>query len=114
MKNLSYLNEYRINVEGYPPGDETCGAFMIPRKRNGALAVIASCEGGWDHVSVSLKTQCPTWEDMQRVKDMFFEDDETVVQFYPKKSKYKNDHPYCLHLWRNQYEGHELPPDWMI
>jgi hypothetical protein len=114
MKNLSHLNEDRIEVSTYPPGDETCGAFMIPRKRNGELRVIASCEGGWDHVSVSLATQCPTWEDMCRIKSMFFEDYETVVQFHPKTSKYVNDHPFCLHLWRNQSQEHELPPDWMI
>ena len=42
------------------------------------------------------------------------EEEETVVQFHPKKSEYVNTHPYCLHLWRRQSEEYELPPKWMI
>lgn len=64
----------------------------------------------WDHVSVSLPTRTPTWEEMCHVKDLFFELNETVVQFHPSIEEYVNNHPYCLHLWRSQTEIHELPP----
>ena len=42
--------------------------------------VIWSFDGGWDHVSVSpyKKTITPSWDDMCRIKDMFFRDDEAV------------------------------------
>ena len=43
-------------------------------------------------------------------QDMFWNDEETVVQYHPKKSEYKNLHPYCLHLWRKCGEDFELPP----
>lgn len=66
---------------------------------------------GWEHVSVSLSYRIPTWDEMVFVKSLFWRDDETVVQFHPKKSVYKNQMPYCLHLWKKIGEEYELPPD---
>ena len=43
---------------------------------------------------------CPTWDEMCAIKDMFFGEDERVMQFHPPKSEYINNHPYCLHLWK--------------
>lgn len=61
----------------------------------------------WDHVSVSTRGRCPTWEEMCWVKSLFWGDDEVVIQYHPAKSDYVNFHPYCLHLWRPA--GTELP-----
>jgi len=47
---------------------------------------------------------------MAWVKSMFFEDEETVIQFHPPKSEYVNYHPFCLHLWRIVGEAFPLPP----
>lgn len=66
---------------------------------------------GWEHVSISRLDRRPTWNEMCFVKDLFWRDDETVIQFHPKRSKYKNVMPYCLHLWRKIGGEHELPPD---
>jgi hypothetical protein len=74
------------------------------------LTVVWSVGGGWEHVSVSYRKQCPTWEEMCRVKDMFFEPEEVVVQYHPRHSEYVNRHPYCLHLWRKRGEDFETPP----
>lgn len=63
----------------------------------------------WEHVSVSLPHRCPTWDEMVFVKDLFWNEDETVIQFHPKKSEYVNNMPYCLHLWKPLKEL-ELPP----
>lgn len=92
----------------------------IERRHNGAaylikvggqpLIVIASNGRGWDHVSVSHRKRCPTWHEMCRVKDMFFSEEDIVLQFHPPKSDYVNVHPRCLHLWRNQTSEIELPP----
>lgn len=47
-----------------------------------------------------------TVDDMQvfntmcAIKDMFFGEDERVMQFHPPKSEYINNYPYCLHLWK--------------
>ena len=71
-------------------------------------------EGGWEHVSVSPCSQkrktCPTWEEMCAIKNMFFENDEAVVQYHPPKSDYVNNHPYCLHLWRPTNQEIPRPP----
>ncbi len=64
--------------------------------------VIWTTEGGWDHVSVAPYDPdiTPSWDDMCKLKDMFFNDEETVVQFHPAKSEYVNIKENCLHLWR--------------
>ena len=67
--------------------------------------------GKWEHVSVSCANRCPTWEEMQHVKELFWGDEETVIQFHPKKSKYINRMPHCLHMWKKTGEDHELPPE---
>ena len=66
-------------------------------------------EGGLEHVSVSPKRKAivPSWRDMCKVKDIFFEEEETVVQIHPAKSQYirgigigKDRRENILHLWR--------------
>jgi hypothetical protein len=57
---------------------------------------------GWEHVSVSNKRRTPNWTDMCWIKDLFWDEKETVTQFHPPKSEYVNLHPYCLHLWRHR------------
>lgn len=59
-------------------------------------------EDGWEHVSVSPfdHNTMPSWEDMCRIKDIFWEDEEIAIQFHPKKSQYVNLMENCLHLWR--------------
>ena len=64
----------------------------------------------WEHVSVSMPRRCPTWNQMCIVKDLFWELDETVIQFHPKGNEYVNIHTYTLHLWKKTGEDHELPP----
>lgn len=78
-------------------------------------SVIWSYGGGWDHVSVSpfKRRIIPSWEDMSKLKEIFFRDDEAVIQIHPAKSEYVNNMPNCLHLWR--YQGDMLlPPAWMV
>ena len=79
------------------------GAFMVPvRSKAGVdvLAVIASTDADWEHVSVSLKSRTPTWGEMCKVKDLFWEEHECVIQYHPLKQDYVNLHKHCLHLWR--------------
>lgn len=45
--------------------------YKAPRE----MAIIASWAGGWEHVSVSLRNRCPTWDEMCLVKDIFWRDD---------------------------------------
>lgn len=86
------------------------GAFVVPLRRSQEVFIIASQGLGWEHVSVSRRDRCPTWEEMCQVKDIFWEPEDRVVQYHPPHSEYVNNHPNCLHLWRPI--GVEMPhPD---
>lgn len=108
------LEKYRRAHPTLGPGKGMFGFFVIPTGRGGRerLAVISSgpAEGSrlddplsWEHVSVSLEKRTPTWDEMARVKALFWSDDECVIQFHPPRSQYKNDHKHCLHLWKPPY-----------
>lgn len=77
------------------------GAFRLVYKGY-TLHVIASDGRGWEHVSVTIQgvARCPSWDQMCFVKETFWGEDDTVVQYHPAKSDYISHHPYCLHLWR--------------
>jgi len=79
-------------------------------------SVIWSNGGGWEHVSIApyKRSHTPTWDEMCNLKDMFFHDDETVVQYHPAKSDYVNNMPNCLHLWRPLNEAMPTPPSIMV
>lgn len=72
---------------------------LAARSRDGFM-VIASWGMGWEHVSVSRSNRTPTWEEMCRIKDLFWGSEECVVQYHPPKADYRNLHKYCLHLWK--------------
>ena len=102
----------RVDTEKYP--GEQKGIFLI-RNNGKTLLVIICNSSGWDHVSLSLNVmRCPTWGEMCYIKDLFFDDNEIVVQFHPKKSDYIDYHPYTLHLWKSQREGFPTPEPWMV
>jgi len=91
--------EYRVGC----PGDMFNGVFQVPHPSGVMLNVIASNGEGWEHVSVTINgdsTATPDWEHMCYIKELFWEDEDTVVQYHPPKSEYVNCHPGCLHLWR--------------
>ena len=112
MRSLEHLAKYREPLMGLM-GDEYNGAFKIPYKSYD-LFVIASNGLGWDHVSVSLKNRCPNWNEMNYIKDLFFGEDECVMQLHPPKKDYVNNHPYCLHLWKPQEQEIPRPPMLMV
>lgn len=80
------------------------------------MTFVVSWGGGWDHVSVAplKRNKVPTWEMMCKVKDIFFRDDEAVIQIHPKKDEYVNMMPNCLHLWRANDKEMVLPPSFMV
>ena len=64
------------------------------------LRFVFTFDNNWEHLSVSMPSRDPSWEQMCIMKDIFWEDEEECVQFHPKKSEYINCHPHCLHIWR--------------
>lgn len=117
MKDLHTLDRYRDRETERRcygrDGDAGNGVFKVYVKKR-SFNIIASSDLGWEHVSVSPGNQrrktCPTWEEMCAIKDMFFDEEERVVQYHPPKSEYVNQHPYCLHLWRPTEERMPFPP----
>jgi hypothetical protein len=123
-------NQFRVRrgVTGSDDSAGNNGAFLVPNRvarsvgraystrEQGAvpLRVIASDQGGWEHVSVSLPTRCPTWDEMSFVKGLFWSEEDCVVQFHPPRSEYVNLHPFCLHMWRPVGADIPLPPSWMV
>lgn len=107
MRDLTAYNQFR--VKGMPPGDKHNGAFMMKIKGE-TYTIIASDGGGWDHVSISSKHKVPSWATMCQVKDLFFHEEEIVMQLHPKKSDYVNIDKNCLHLWRPQQVDIPTPP----
>lgn len=94
-----HLDRYRKQSPGYTsPDGALYGGFRVKE-----LTILSSGvdeHHGWEHVSVSLPHRCPTWEEMVRIKNLFWREDEAVMQLHPPKSDYVNFHPYTLHLWR--------------
>lgn len=119
MRNLHELNAYRDTspqVKKYygTEGNGLGGVFNIPLDKGRYLRCIASSGVGWDHVSVSLPHRCPTWEEMERVKRMFFKETETAMQLHVPPSDHISVHPYCLHIWRPTETEIPLPPSWTV
>lgn len=82
-------------------GGKTYGTEIHIGKWVGS-AIFGYDEGGWEHVSVCpYNGKIPTWEDMCAVKDIFWDEEEAVIQIHPKKSEYVNALENCLHLWRH-------------
>ena len=92
------------------------GGNAIIRMPNWSGSVIWSFGGGWEHVSVAPRQRkvVPSWEDMCMLKEMFFTDDECVVQYHPPKSENVNNLSNCLHLWRPVRETIPMPPSIMV
>lgn len=116
MRILPQIEKYRVRngLYGSQPGDDF-GAFDVPGPYGERLKIIASPGDAnedipWEHVSVSTRHRCPYWAEMCFVKDLFWDDEEPVMQLHPARSSWVNNHPYCLHLWRPLGCNIPLPP----
>jgi hypothetical protein len=114
-------NQFRLRQGRLASTDEAGnnGVFLLKEKpvmakrHNGAprtLVIIASDGGGWEHISIHVekadgKTSTPFWEDMQQMKDLFWDETDCVIQYHPAKKDYVNVHPNTLHLWRFACDG---------
>jgi hypothetical protein len=124
MSNWALLNNHRVCQEspwGVPPAywstpeDGFNGMFVLwvgPHR----VRCVASDGMGWKHVSVSIigDNRPPKWGDMCAIKDLFWDEEDWVVQFHPAKSEYVNHHPGCLHLWQPLNEKLPTPPSIMV
>lgn len=109
MRAINELVEnYRLGIEQLGE-DGGHGWIHLPHVKK-PLAVVFSWGGGWDHVSISHRSRIPSWDEMCMVKEIFFDDEECVVQYHPPRSQYVNNHPNVLHLWKPQDVEMPMPP----
>lgn len=101
--------------------DGNNGAFFVSSPEHGwRLAIIASDGDGWEHVSVHCFKQegkqqrAPNWREMCFVKDLFWDDEDVVMQLHPKRSEYVNMHQFTLHLWRPLHATIPTPPPQLV
>lgn len=105
----------RTMPEFYSESGDLFGLFVVLGPCGRMLRIIASSGDrelgvAWEHVSVSLPKHTPNWAEMCYVKAQFWDDEETVMQLHPPQSKWINNHPHCLHLWRPLDVEIPLPP----
>lgn len=113
---MKHINAIKTNTRlriGEISEDGFDGEISLPLWRG---TVICSTGAGWEHVSVSPYQHrvTPSWDDMCAIKDMFWEDDEAVIQIHPPKAEYVNNMRNCLHLWRCTYKEMVLPPSILV
>lgn len=112
MSDWTFLNKHRVGQTGasdravpvafHTTTSDGCNGMFRFVLDGQFVKCIASDGMGWKHVSVTLETERkpPTWELMCKIKDLFWDDEDWVVQFHPAASEYVNNHPGCLHLWQ--------------
>lgn len=119
MSDWHFLNGNRVKepCASVPPQYVTTetdgfnGMFRFTLDGQLIRCVVSDGEG-WQHVSVSIEysQKPPSWALMCKIKDLFWEPEQVVVQFHPRKSEYVNMHPGCLHMWRYTKSEFPTPP----
>lgn len=113
MKPLSQIIQHpRVSVIEADANEG--GAFLVRRNSGKPLRVIASWQLDWDHVSVSLATKTPTYQDMKMVRRIFFKDDEWALEYHPPPKDYISVNDNVLHMWRPQSGTIPTPPKYMV
>lgn len=112
MRKLSEIKEL-LSQKGIVVKEENMdGIFAVDQKRKRTIQ--ASWAAGWEHVSIcDWNGIDPSWTEMCELKDLFWSDEEAVIQIHPPKSEYVNNLEHCLHLWKpiEKYTGPLPLPD---
>ena len=102
------------------------GCFIVQLSNGVAACIIASDGEGWEHVSIHItdlklikrtnpkQERTPTWVEMCKIKDVFWDEEDCVIQFHPPKSEYVNIHKHTLHLWRPTNKNFPTPDSILV
>jgi hypothetical protein len=124
--------KYRV-LTGPMATDASCGnngAFVIPEGPLKRQLFIIAADGtekeaghiadGWEHVSVHAVSldgkgsYVPMWAEMEYIARLFWDDEDTIIQLHPPRSRWINNHPNVLHLWRSCNHAIPLPPGALV
>jgi hypothetical protein len=113
MKTIEQIKANPRIAIGARGEDGFSGIISMPTWKG---TFICSVGAGWEHVSVSPSKHriVPSWDDMCRTKEIFWKDDEAVIQIHPPKEDYVDNLSNCLHLWRCTYKEMVLPPSVLV
>lgn len=135
MRTSEHIEKYRKTKSGQGIPDILLttaeagmnGVFEIPFANNPKVHFLAIVSDGslpdgnmvdWEHVSVRARSmndkkktyeRVPNWMEMSWLKELFWRDDESVIQFHPAKSEHVNLHPHVLHLWKYRKADFPMP-----
>lgn len=90
------------------------GKTKVITDNDKVLNFIFSFGCGFEHLSVSTQIKTPTWEQMCKMKDIFWRDDEVCMQLHPTKEEYVDNMAYCLHIWKPIDKEIPTPPSIMV
>lgn len=90
------------------------GKAKINQNPEKVLHFIFSWACGFEHLSVSTSVKTPTWEQMCKMKDIFWKEDEVCMQLHPAKDNYIDNMSYCLHIWKPIKKEIPTPPNLMV
>ena len=105
----------RAESKGYTLCQKGFDGMMFAKQKE-QISVICSWAAGWEHVSINRWDRDSTWKEMCELKEIFWKDDEAVMQIHPPKSEYVDNLEHCLHLWRpiKKYSGTIPLPDSLL
>ena len=85
------------------------GMFRLLTPGGGLVLAVSSGPDhqDWEHVAVSSETRTPTHDEMVFVKDLFWSEDELVVQYHLPGDVPR---PNALHLWKSTRMPIPVPP----
>lgn len=108
MKKLSEIkakrfNFYELLYRDYVKVDERSNFLIdLDDGKKGNVTGICFNDLEWEHVYMEplYGGRCPTWPEMVRLKEMFWDQKQPVIQVHPAAKDYINIQKYALHLWR--------------
>lgn len=114
MKNIEEIKKTpNLFIEAETKNDGMGGKYYD--KHTGKwLNFIFSYQMGWEHLSVSMPSRTPTWDQMCIMKDIFWNKNEACVEYHPREEDYVNNHKHCLHIWRPTHEPLPTPPSILV
>ena len=114
MKKIEEIKKTRNLFIEAENANDGMGGHYYDSISNKNLNFIFSYQLGWEHLSVSMPSRTPTWDQMCRMKDIFWSKDECCIQYHPKEEDYVNNHPHCLHIWKPTDKEIPTPPSILV
>lgn len=90
------------------------GFFILPNPRTmKGMYILIQADNlqGWEHISIAIPSEnrWPTIEELNWIREFFWDTDERLVQFHGKLKK----NEFCIHLWKPIDQELPVPPSFM-